>query len=328
MTTVLIFPLATGYSPNHFSAFTYPLDAPVRTLFTSLFHLLSRFAANATSSGLTPSQLATLFGPLIFGLGNPSLTFGYAYSAYLRAAHATEHLLLSFIRWQEAQTQLKGAMPARLRDWVRGYPSMIAPLARLEKARRGTRLIRLSSVRRNVRLYSADLVKNAASWSVPRGSFQSSKEWARIAPTSLKLAPKFSDSYRKLLSVQSSFHPDMGPGANTLPDLRTPDDEGLDYFHEPASSDDNSFRSLTDLRWGAFENLGFSDTDKNKLAFDLTESARKVCEITLLESEKAFTFLFSLVQRNEKHSHGMISPLLVSLDPMHHSPPPYNSPPP
>jgi hypothetical protein len=270
---------ANGYPATHFSQFAQNLDSPVRILLNSLFHLLSRFAANATSSGLTPIQLASYFGPLVFGLGNPAMPFSHTYAAYLRASHATEHLLLSFIRWQEAQTQLKGAMPVRLQDWVRGYPSMIPDISKLEKPRRGTKLVRLSSVRRNVRLYSPDLVRNSASWSVPKGDFQNSKEWSRIAPAFLKLQPRFSDTFRKLLNVPPSFHPELGPSSNMMEPTLTPDEDTKELGvlgSLNGTQEDEKFRSLTDMRWGAFENFGFSETDQKKLAFDLTESARKV----------------------------------------------------
>lgn len=261
--------------------FVHNLEPPVRTLFTSLFHLLTRFAANATSSGLTPVQLSTYFGPLLFGLGNPSLPFQHTYAHYLRASHATEHLLLAFIRWQESQTQLKGAMPVRLKDWIRGYPSMIPDMSRIEKPRRGAKLTRLSTVKRNVRLYSPDLVKNAASWSTTHGEFPNSKDWARIAPPFLKLQPRYSEPYRKYLNVSPSFHPDTGPGSNITEQRKLPDEDkagkgGLGLFETASLQKDDRFRSLTDMKWGEFENFGFSDTDKQKLAFDLTESARKV----------------------------------------------------
>ncbi|KAG8824394.1 hypothetical protein FRC17_009122 [Serendipita sp. 399] len=267
---------ANGYHPAHCARFVHSLDNPVRTLFNSLFHLLTRFTSNATSSGLTPIQLASYFGPLIFGLGNLSLPFSHVYGAYLKASHATEHLLLSFIRWQESQTQLKGAMPVRLKDWIRGYPSMIPELARTEAPRRGAKLVRLASIRRNVRLYSPDLVKNASSWGTTKGDLQSSKEWSRIAPSFLKLQPRYSDTFRKYLNVPPTFHPDLGPGFNIVDISKTPDeDKEPSLLGLEGTQEDDRFRSLTDMRWGTFENFGFSDTDKGKLAFDLTESARK-----------------------------------------------------
>lgn len=199
----------------------------------------------------------------------------------MRASHAAEHLLLAFIRWQESQTQLKGSTPVRLKDWVRGYPSMLADISRLEKPRRGAKLKRLALVRRNVRLYSPDLIKNSASWSAPKGELQNSKEWNRIAPAFLKLQPRYSDTYRKYINVAPNFYPEMGVGSNMIQGLNTPDDDEKKEFSVwgglDTSAEDERFRSLTDMRWGTFESFGFSDNSKNKLAFDLTESARKVC---------------------------------------------------
>ena len=265
---------AAGYPGNHYEQFLQPLETGVRSLLASLFDLLSRFAANAVSSGLTPSALASLFGPLLFGLGSSASAFTNAYTAYLRASHASEHLLISFVRWQETHSQFTGALPARLRDWIRGYPSMLTPVERMEKPRKAARLVRLGSVRRNVRLYSPDLVRTAASWSTVKGDFHGSKDWARICPANLKLPPRYADTYRKFLNVPATFHPEMGASSSTA---STPVAEETDWGSIGGPlKDENRFRNLTDMKWGNFESLGFSDTDSNKLAFDLTESARKV----------------------------------------------------
>lgn len=182
-------------------------------------------------------------------------------------------------------------MPVRLKDWVRGYPTMLPDISRMDKPRRGAKLKRLALVRRNVRLYSPDLVKNAASWSVPKGELQDSKEWNRIAPSFLKLQPRYSDVYRKYINVPPNFHPEMGPGANMSSEvLGTSDDGGKEFSFLgglDSVAEDERFRSLTDMRWGTFENFGFSDGAKNKLAFDLTESARKVCLFHCLCSASA-----------------------------------------
>jgi hypothetical protein len=226
------------------------------------------------SSGLTPIALASLFGPLLFGLGSSATPFTHAYTAYLRASHASEHLLLSFVRWQEIQTQYTGPLPVRLKDWIRGYPSMLTPVERMEKPRKTARLVRLGSVRRNIRLYSPDLVRTAASWSTVRGDFQGSKDWSRICPANLKLPPRYADTYRKFLNAPPTFHPEMGAGSTASSPAT---EENMDWGSIGGPlKDENRFRSLTDLKWGEFESLGFSDAGGNKLAFDLTESARKV----------------------------------------------------
>ena len=271
-----------GYPNNHYEQLLQPLETGVRSLLASLFDLLSRFAANAVSSGLTPITLASFFGPLLFGLGSPASTLANVYTAYLRASHASEHLLLSFIRWQETHSQYAGALPGRLRDWIRGYPSMLTPVERMEKPRKTARLVRLGSVRRNVRLYSPDLVRTAASWSTVKGDFHGSKDWSRICPANLKLPPRYADTYRKFLNVPTTFHPEMGASSTaSTPVAEGKTDTDWGSIDSPLM-DENRFRSLTDLKWGAFESLGFSDADNNKLAFDLTESARKVWVWTLL----------------------------------------------
>jgi hypothetical protein len=267
---------AAGYPSNHYKQFLQPLETGVRSLLASLFDLLSRFAANAVSSGLTPITLASLFGPLLFGLGSSASAFTHAYTSYLRASHASEHLLLSFIRWQETQSQLAGSLPARLKDWIRGYPGMLTPVERMEKPRKAARLVRVGSVRRNVRLYSPDLVRTAASWSTVKGDVQGCKDWSRICPPNLKLPPRYADTYRKFLNVPAMFHPEIGAGSTaSTPSMEGGKDMDWGSIGGPLK-DENRFRNLTDLRWGEFESIGFSDADSNKLAFDLTESARKV----------------------------------------------------
>lgn len=143
-------------------------------------------------------------------------------------------------------------------------------------------------------MYSHDLVKTAASWAQrPRGSsnmgeraFASSKEWERVAPPTLKLAPRYSDAYRKRMDLAPNFHPDTGAGSTSssvsAPSLSSSVSSvssatSLDELGTLARPGEDRFRSLTDLKWGEFEIMGFGDlTDDKKLQFDLTESARAV----------------------------------------------------
>jgi hypothetical protein len=277
-----------NYPPAFFSSFLDPLDPILQSLLITLLTLLSRFSAHSASSGHTPPTLSPLFGPLFFGLGASSLSFHHAYHRYLRATNATEHLILAFIRWQDATTSNGLGVPARLKDWIRGYPSMLPslPTQRQERSlpRKGAKTVRVATVRRNVRMYSPDLVKTAAGWANrPRGlgetnSLTSSKEWERIAPPTLKLSPRYSDSYRKRMNLAPSFHPDTGPGLSSLQSSlsstssTTPKDDGP-LLMKPG---EDRFRSLTDLKWGEFEESGFGDVlaDEKKLQFDLTEGAR------------------------------------------------------
>ncbi|KAJ3494973.1 hypothetical protein NLJ89_g10702 [Agrocybe chaxingu] len=288
---------ANGYPSTHFAtSFLPPLDPTLQAIIIRLLSLLTRLVANSTSSGHTPPTLSPLFGPLFFGLGPATLAFHHAYIHYLRAVTAMEHIILSFVRWQDTPRAVSGSgasmgVPVRLKEWIKGYPSMLPFLDHKNKKpqpRRGARTLRVVSVRRNVRMYSPDLVKTASTWAYrPAGStgnngLANSKEWERIAPVTLKLAPRYSEAYKKRMDLPANFHPDVAPGAgltaspspsvqstissssSLLPDLGLGAREGEDRF-----------RSLTDLKWGEFESMGFTNLgDDKKLQFDLTEGAR------------------------------------------------------
>ncbi|KAG6919716.1 hypothetical protein DXG01_002662 [Tephrocybe rancida] len=301
---------AQGYPPAHFSTLLQDLNPMLQTVLITLLTLLSRLTANSTSSGHTPPTLSPLFGPLLFGLGPATLAFHHTYTHYLRAVNAMEHLQLVFIRWQDCPRTASDAnitgsatglgVPTRLKEWIKGYPSMLPFLQdpasnhhQKPQARRGVRTVRVMSVRRNVRMYSPDLVKSAASWAhrhdasgPSKNGLLVSKEWGRIAPATLKLTPRYSDAYRKRMDMPTNFHPDSGapsaPGLNTASSTSS----YASSFNSSGESDyfgvglntrqgEDRFRSLTDLRWGEFESMGFSELgDKKKLQFDLTETAR------------------------------------------------------
>ncbi|KAG6902133.1 hypothetical protein C0995_003889 [Termitomyces sp. Mi166 len=294
---------AQGYPPAHFATLLQDLNPVLQTLLVTLLTLLSRLTANSTSSGHTPPTLSPLFGPLIFGLGPATLAFHHTYTHYLRAVNAMEHLQLVFIRWQDATSAAALGVPVRLKEWIKGYPAMLPASAAAQKPqpRRGVRTVRVMSVRRNVRMYSPDLVRTAAAWAYRPESSASgpskngllvSKEWSRIAPPTLKLPPRYSDAYRKRMDMPSNFHPETGvlsaPGlgaasssssyGSSLTSTSTnTSDNNNDYFGLGLNTrtGDDRFRSLTDLKWGEFESMGFSGLeDEKKLQFDLTESAR------------------------------------------------------
>lgn len=252
----------------------------MRSLLISLLTLLTRFTAHSNSSGLTPPTLSPLFGPLVFGLGSTTLPFHHTYVHYLRAAHATEHLLLSFIRLQDAQSASTMGMPSRLKDWIRGYPGMIPSADKLDGPRRGARTTRLSTVRRNVRLYSPDLVRTAAGWAAHRNNkLAQSREWGRIAPSGRGLPPRFSDAFRKRFDLPPTFHPDAGLNAHAQSTSSSSASSTLideKEFGLGGREGEDRFRSLTDLKWGNFEASGFGGADDKKLQFDLNESARAV----------------------------------------------------
>lgn len=290
------------------------LPPPLQFIIVRLLSLLARLVANSTLSGHTPPTLSPLFGPLFFGLGPPTLAFHHAYMHYLRAVNAMDHMLLAFIRWQDAPRSTTGSaaalgVPTRLKEWIKGYPANLPALQNPKakpQPRKGARTIRVMSVRRNVRMYTPDLVKSASTWgqknpSSPslHNSFAHSKEWERIAPSTLKLPPRYSEAYKTKMNMSNNFHPEVNPGAygsSTLSSMASAPSLSMsstlssansssssDYFGLSSTKrSDDHFRSLTDLKWGEFEDMGFSSIgDDKKLQFDLTESARQVrCNLT------------------------------------------------
>ena len=148
-------------------------------------------------------------------------------------------------------------------------------------------------------MYSPDLVKTASTWAYRHpttgidNGLANSKEWERIAPSSLKLPPRYSEAYKKRMDMPPNFHPDVAHGSmlglnmssstsSYRSNLSSSTSGSIlsesDYFGLGARENDDRFRSLTDLKWGEFESMGFSELgDDKKLQFDLTESARQVC---------------------------------------------------
>lgn len=317
-------PLAQGYPPSHFATFFPPLPPALGSIILTVLTLLTRLTANSSTSGHTPPTLSPLFGPLVFGLGPATLAFHHTYIHYLRAANAMEHIILAFIRWQDSPRSQNGdlhltgsgatlGVPTRLKEWIKGYPAMLPFLHERHKnekpqARRGARTVRVMSVRRNVRMYSVDLVKTAATWAhrnkpgvpgLPDNAFGTSKEWDRIAPATLKLPPRYSEAYKKRMDMPPNYHPESGPGsqnsfgpsgmsaAPSTSSYSSATSAGTsaslladqDYFGLGLGGreGEDRFRSLTDLKWGEFESMGFSALgDEKKLQFDLTETARTV----------------------------------------------------
>ena len=88
----------------------------------------------------------------------------------------------------------------------------------------------------------------------------------------------------------ATFNPDTGAGSSvstlssapSLTSSRSTSSTASSLFDEKelnlVGTPEDRFRSLTDLKWGEFELLGFGDVgaDDKKLQFDLTEGARAV----------------------------------------------------
>ncbi|KAF8329758.1 uncharacterized protein EI90DRAFT_1341600 [Cantharellus anzutake] len=285
-----------SYPPDHFSAFLSVIPRMTHTLFLSLLSLFSRLCANSQSSGLTPQTLATHFGPLIFGLGAPSLSFGSTYTLYLRSVHATEHLILSYIVNADYEARNGVELPTRLKHWIKGYPNMLPKsIAELDKTRPTVRTIRVASVRRNVRLYSPDLVQTATLWS-GEGDLTGRREWTRIVPSMRGeySEPKYAEGFKKRLNLSKSFEPKAK--YNSQAHLRVtesstsllrpnPIDELISRTHPELassastpvslSSSEDRFKNLTELKWSIFAETGFDSPNAKLLQFDLSETARR-----------------------------------------------------
>jgi len=146
-------------------------------------------------------------------------------------------------------------------------------------------------------MYSPDLIKSAASWASrpPSGvthvpnAFAQSRDWERVAPPTLKLAPRYADSYKKRMDLPPNLHPHTGivssnASISSTTTVSTLGDSPSDYFGvgKPAISGEERFGSLTELKWGEFEALGFGglESGEKKLQFDLTEGARTVYHVS------------------------------------------------
>jgi hypothetical protein len=99
------------------------------------------------------------------------------------------------------------------------------------------------------------------------------------------LTPRYADSFKKRMDLPPTFHPHIGVASSNASiassmTASTLGDSPTDYFGlgKPVVAGEERFRSLTDLRWGEFEAMGFGglESSERKLQFDLTESARTV----------------------------------------------------
>jgi hypothetical protein len=262
-------------------------------------------AANATDSGLTPSTLSGLFGPLLFGLGPHSCPFDVAHAAYVRSSGAMEHLLLAYIRYEQHQhDRLKGGFPGRLKDWIKGYPGMIVSDRELDQGlpRRGVKVKRLEKIRRNVRAYSRDLSSTGQVWEHELRQHGGIRweAWEAVLPPPVKSKtpgprvteqphqPRLTEKHRRRLFLATNIIP-LPVSSSAVAEL--------DRNHIPRSVSNSSrlshltdspsrnslvdkretYGSLADKSWSEFEGFGFGDgVDKNRLDFNLYEGAKKV----------------------------------------------------
>ncbi|TKY87690.1 hypothetical protein EX895_003271 [Sporisorium graminicola] len=243
------------YSATAFKDFVSRLGPENAKLLSSLFSLLSSTASYSLKNGMMPAKLCKHFGPLLFGLPEDE-TFARTYDAYVRASNATEHLLLAFIRFQATLATL----PPRLAQHVSGYPSILPAEMTLPSA--SSKLVPLTQIERNVRLYSTDLVQSACEIDVT----EPCPEWeaCRTSNEALGKDPQLSDKFRKLINLRGgALQGRRGGAAKTLDSPFEEEDAVVGHS------------SLVSKQWDNFMSGGFAAPDSSKLAFDLNESARR-----------------------------------------------------
>ncbi|KAJ1020154.1 hypothetical protein NDA16_004434 [Ustilago loliicola] len=244
------------YPATAFKDFLAHLRQDNAKLLSSLFSLLSSTASYSLKNGMMPAKLSKHFGVLLFGLPEDE-TFARTYDAYVRASNATEHLLLAYIRYQATET----ALPPRLAQHVSGYPGILPAEMALPSAL--SKLVPITQIERNVRLYNVDLVQSACEMDLG----QSCKEWEDClsAQESLGKDPQLSDKFRKLVNLRGGATQGRKPGSKTKDASVEEEDDVAVAAHS----------SLAGKRWDDFMSDGFSAPDSSKLAFDLNESARR-----------------------------------------------------
>lgn len=135
--------------------------------------------------------------------------------------------------------------------------------------------MRVASVRRNVRLYSADLVQSAAGWA-GEGDLSGRAEWLRVVPKHSGLNARYTDSYRKRLDIPVNAAESRGTSSDS--GHGRSEASSITSVGTVGGADEAKYSSLTDMRWGEFEALGFGggDAGGKRLQFDLNEGARQV----------------------------------------------------
>ncbi|KAK8849410.1 hypothetical protein IAR55_004742 [Kwoniella newhampshirensis] len=290
---------AAGYPPSAFPFLAVILSESVYDrIIVPIFHLLSRFAAHSHLSGLTPHALSSLFAPLLFDIPT-SVAAMSAHEFFVRAAAATEHLLLAYIR----STSTKGSLglsdlPFRLKEWVSGYPAMVASDADLARGapRRGARVVRCETIERAVRAYSKDLIVQSELWANDLPAGVKWDAWERVTWKARRgdvSRPRFSSAWRKRMMVKehlpvassSTGTTDLGR-ATSYGKALPPGQRGANRkTGDPGEGEETRWGSLAGKEWSLFEEDGFDaplltaedghEGDiRNRLQFDLTESAK------------------------------------------------------
>lgn len=241
------------------------LPSTIAGLLSCLLDLFSKVSAYSHLNGMTAHKCGAIFGAFIFGLED-DMPFEKTYTSWLRYSHATEHLILAYIRDQKA-ISTTGQLASRMEAAIKGYPNVIPSLV---KTHPSARLEKVARFKRFARFYNKNLILNASTWEVGPN-----KTWDRLKPypstvatqssnnskaglTNTATKPVFTKLYKHLLNIGSYVDPDDEEVAECETDFET----------------QQRFKSLVEKEWSGFMNKGFLEPDRKKLEFDLTESER------------------------------------------------------
>lgn len=215
---------------------------------------------------MTPSKVSRLFGVLLFGLPEDE-SFARTYESFTRASNATEHLLLAYIRDLAAYEVL----PIRLMAHVEAYPQMLA--ADISKPSNHARMVSVTQIERQVRLYSQDLVQSACELDVAGQS----QEWRACCSSSDSHGrePQLSDRFRKLMNIRGNARHGRSATSTPTMDLLRSNSSASHQHDSRGNNDPASYTTIAQQEWGDFLSEGFAEPNKEKLNFDLTESRRK-----------------------------------------------------
>ncbi|KAG0148230.1 hypothetical protein CROQUDRAFT_90562 [Cronartium quercuum f. sp. fusiforme G11] len=262
----------TNYPPDFISSHLFPaLPTTTVSLLSTLLDLFSTVSAYSHLNGMTIHKCSAIFGAYIFGLED-DLTFEQTYSHWLRYAHATEHLVLAFLRDQKCKITTK-QLPSRLESSILGYPKIIPSLTSTHPS---AKLECVARFRRQTRFYNKNLIQNASKWKI-----EQSKTWSRLQPTESSTRNhqransnssnssdtlgkfKFTKSYKHLLNITNDS------------DLDILDDDHHIDLNDELNLETQRFKSLVEKQWSGFMNKGFEETNsEKKLEFDLEESEK------------------------------------------------------
>jgi hypothetical protein len=179
--------------------------------------------------------------------------------------------------------------------WIANYPKMLSFDRHLSSGepRRGVKVVRAETARKDVRAYSKELFRKAEGWAaeLEEGGGDVWHTWVGRVVLPLRKGSssrpvggaKFSSEYRKRMHMPSS-----------LPPLVSTAGGGEDLGGKPMRSlsmrrdeeeEQGQFKSMTDKRWGdfmegGFDSFGDGGSISKKLDFDLTESARAVSRLS------------------------------------------------